>query len=193
MKIPIQKKLTLFLAGGLICIALGISGYLLFVHYLSVPIKVKDLAIDSNAALKLNVLKQISKKNGITEWELTAKSATLLKGEDKAILDEISVLFFTKDNKTIVMTAQKGVLNTKTHDMVFSGAVVIKYGAAELKTEQLQYNKKDHIIITDTHIRVEVRESFIKADKARINLNQDKILFEGNIKGEFYENIGHLL
>jgi LPS export ABC transporter protein LptC len=193
MKSPLQKKMTLLLAGGLICIAIAIGGYLFFVQYFSVPIKVNEFAIDSKAALKLNILKQVSKKDGITEWELTAKSATLLKNQDKAVLEEVSVLFFTKDNKSILLTSQRAILDTKKHDMIFSGTVVIRYETAELKTGQLQYNKKDHIIFTDTHIKLENTGSFISADKARIDLNQNKILLEGNIKGKFYENIRRLL
>jgi lipopolysaccharide export system protein LptC len=38
----------------------------------TVPQQITDLHIDSDAALKLGGMKQISKKNGITEWELEA-------------------------------------------------------------------------------------------------------------------------
>jgi LPS export ABC transporter protein LptC len=193
MKILVKKKLSLLLTGGLICIALSICGYLFFIQYFSDTIKVNEFAIDSKAALKLNILKQVSKRDGITEWELTAKAATLLKNENKAVLDEVSVVFFTKDNKSIVLTSQRAILDTKKHDMIFSGNVVIRYGTAELKTEQLQYNKKDHIIFTDTHINLDDTGSFISADKARIDPNRNKILLEGNIKGKFYENIRRLL
>jgi LPS export ABC transporter protein LptC len=194
MKTPIQKKLTIFLTCVLIFIAIIISGYLFFTKYFSsVPIKIDEFSIDSKAALKLNILKQVSKRDGITEWELTANSATLLKNEGRAVLDEVSVLFFTKDNKSVVLTSQSGILDTNNHDMTFSGNIVIKYETAELKTEQLQYNKKDHIIIMNTAIRLEDMGSFISADKARIELNQNKIFFEGNVKGEFYDKIRNML
>jgi lipopolysaccharide export system protein LptC len=134
------------------------------------------------------VLKQISKKNGITEWELAADSATLLKDEDKAVLIDVSVLFFTRGNKKVFLTAPKGILNTKTHDMVFSDKVTVTYETYVLKTDQLHYGKKDHIIFADTHVRLEKEDSIIEADSMIIRLNENDTILKGHVRGKFSEN-----
>jgi lipopolysaccharide export system protein LptC len=151
-------------------------------------LQISDIKIDTKAALKLNVLKQISKKNGITEWELAADSATLLKDEDKAVLIDVSVLFFTKDNKKVFLTAPRGVLNTKTHDMVFSDKVTVSYETYVLKTDQLHYDKKDHIIFSNTHVRLEKKDSVIEADSMTIRLNEKDTILRGHVRGNFSEN-----
>ena len=96
---PLKQKLTIPLIGLLILMVIIISGFFYFNKLLNRPLEIHDIKIDTKAALKLNVLKQISKKNGIKEWELTAASATLLKDEDKAILIDVSIYFFYKRQK----------------------------------------------------------------------------------------------
>lgn len=187
MKPSVKKKITILLTGLLIITFLAVSGFMIVDKLLSGKIKVNDIKIDSTAALKLNLLKQVSKKNGITEWELTAKSASLLKDQDKAVLEAVSVVFFTKEQK-VELTSDTGTLNTKTHDMTFSDNVVIKYVTALLQTDKLQYNKKEHIISSDARVRLEKNGSFIEADSMIIYLNDNRIIFEGRVHGSFNKN-----
>lgn len=188
MKTPVKKRLTLPLISVLVLISLGVGGFIFFQYLTTQPITVKEVHIDTKAALKLNVLKQISKKNGITEWELNANSATLLKDRNKAVLDKVSVIFYTKENKKIHLKSQKGMLNTKTHDLEFSQDVVITYEDAVLRTETLQYNKKEHIIHSNTQVTFEKGHSVISADSMTTRLNDNLTVLDGHVKGKFSEN-----
>jgi len=188
MKRSAKQKFTYFLLGLLIFIVLAVSGFLMFDRFISGKIKIHDIKIDSAAALKLNLLKQVSKKNGVTEWELTAKSASLLKDQDQAVLEEVTVFFFAKEKKKIELTSDSGTLNTKTHDMTFSGNVVVTYVTAVFKTDKLHYDKKEHIIRSDAPVRLEKNGSFIEADSMVLHLNKNQIFFEGHILGSFNKN-----
>lgn len=184
----LKQKLTAPLIGLLIVIIIIIIGFFYFNKFLAKPIQFHDVKIDTNAALKLNVLKQISKKNGIKEWELKAASATLLKNEDKAVLIDVSVIFFTKDDKKVHLTSQKGILNTKTNDMVFSDNVVVAHETSILRTDKLHYNKKEHIIYSNTHVTLEKEDSVIEADSMTIRLNENITILNGHVRGNFSEN-----
>ncbi len=183
-----RKKLILPLIGLLICILIGVGIFFYANTLLNTPITIKEINIDSEAALKLNVLEQISKKNGITEWKLKAASATLLKKEDKAILEEVDVIFYTKNNTTVHLTSDRGTLNTKTHDMSFLGNVIVLYETYTLRTDKLHYVKKPHIIRSDAHVTLEDRESVIEADSMLTQLNLNRTTLEGHVKGKFSEN-----
>ena len=169
-----------------------ISGFLYFDKLLSKPVQISDVKIDTRAILKLNVLKQISKKNGVKEWELKAASATLLKDEDKAVLIDVSIIFFTKDDKKVHLTSEKGTLNTKTHDMIFSNDVVARYETFVLRTDKLHYNKKQHIIASNTHVTLEKENSVIEADSMTTDLNDNHTILKGHVKGTFSENFNIL-
>jgi LPS export ABC transporter protein LptC len=184
------KKLTYPLIGLLVLIVSILTGFFYFDKFFSQPIEIKDIKIDTKAALKLNILKQVSKKNGIKEWELTAASATLLKNENKAVLVDVSVIFYTKEDKKVHLESKKGVLNTKTHDMTFSNNVIITYENSVLRTDKLHYKKKEHIIYSKTHVMLEKKGSIIEADSMTTSLNDNLTTLEGNVKGSFSENFG---
>ncbi len=182
-----KKKLTLPLVCIIVLIVLIIVSFFLFNTFSSNAIRVTDVKVDTKAAMKLDALKQISKKNGIKEWELIASSATLLKDEDKAVLIDVSIFFFTKENKKVHLVSEKGTLNTKTHDMVFSDNVKVAYETSVLTTDKLHYNKKKHIIYSKSHVRLEKQDSVINADSMILFLNENRTVLEGNVKGKFSE------
>jgi lipopolysaccharide export system protein LptC len=180
------RKLILPLAGSLVVMVIMVAGFICFDKFFSGhPIHVNNIKIDTKAALKLNIVKQISKKNGITQWKLKAATATLLKNENRAVLTDVDVVFFTKDNKKVHLKCKKGFLDTITHDMSFSDNVVIRYDGAVMKTDKLHYTKKEHIIYTDSHIRVEKKNSRLEADSMITRLNNDTLVLKGHVKGFF--------
>ncbi|NWH05333.1 LPS export ABC transporter periplasmic protein LptC [Desulfobacter latus] len=184
-----KKKLIrpLILLIGLI---LGGGGAYYYINYLlTTPITLEDIEVDDTAALKLNVIEQISKKNGVTEWQLNASSATLLKARNTAVLKDINIIFYTKQHTQVHLTATSGELDTKTHDMTFSKNVIIRYQRYTLRSETLHYAKKPHIIYSNSRITVNDEDSEIEADSMQILLNQDLIILKGHVKGQFSEHI----
>ena len=192
MTSSLKQKLTIPLIGLLILMIISVAVFFYFDKLLSTPVQISNIKIDTKAALKLNALKQISKKNGIKEWELKAASATLLKNKNQAILIDVSVIFFTKDNKKVHLTSRKGTLNTKNHNMTFSDNVIVTYETSTLRTDKLHYNKKEHIITSDTHVRLEKENSVIEADSMTTRLNEGRTILKGHVKGKFSENFNIL-
>jgi LPS export ABC transporter protein LptC len=183
-----NKKLIYILTGFIFFLFLGVGIYFYINKALENPITIKDIDLDSKAALKLNLLEQISKKNGVTEWKLKASSATLLKKEDKAILKDVDVIFYTKEKTEVRLTSKEGILNTLSHDMVFLKNVIVRHETYILRTEKLHYEKKPHIIHSDVQVTLEDGESIIKADSMVTQLNQNQTTLKGHVKGKFSEN-----
>lgn len=183
-----KKKLILPLVLLLGLIFAGLGAYYYINHLLSTPITLENIEVDDKAALKLNALEQISKKNGITEWKLKASSATLLKDRNKAVLKDVDIIFYTKQNTQVLLTAARGELDTKTHDMTFSGNFIVRYQHYTLASETLHYAKEPHIIRSDSRVTINDGDSVIKADSMEILLNQDLIILKGHVEGQFSEN-----
>ncbi len=184
-----KKRYILPLAGLVFLIFAGLGIYYYVNHLLTTPVTIEDIEVDTQAALKLNILEQVSKKNGITEWKLKAVSATLFKDENKAILEDVDVLFFTKDKTTVHLTADRGKLNTKSHDLSFYDNVVVRYQSYTLTSETLHYDKKPHIIRSDSRVLLSDGESTLQADNMETRLNQNQVILKGKVKGQFSENI----
>ncbi len=183
-----KKRLILPLALLLGFILAGSGLYYYINHLLTTPLELENIEVDDKAALKLNALEQISKKNGITDWKLKASTATLLKDQNKAVLKDVDIIFYTKENTQVHLTADQGELNTKTHDMTFSKHIIIRHQHYTLRSETLHYAKKPHIIRSDSRVKVDDENSVIEADSMEILLNQERIILEGNVEGQFSEN-----
>ncbi len=188
MNRPARQRIIRFLSGGLVLIFLSLGGFLYFTRSVMEIPEIENIHIDSKAALKLDGMEQVSKKNGITEWELKAASATLLREENKAVLKAVNVTFYTRDNKKVFLYSDKGILNTKTRDMTFLENVLVRHETYVLKTDKLHYEKKTHIIRSDVRVTLEDHASVITADSMVTELNKNRVTFKGHVKGNFSEN-----
>ena len=183
-----NKKLILPLAALLILMVGGLGLYSFVNRITSQPITVEEIKVDSKAALKLGLLNQVSKKNGITEWELKAASATLFKERDEAVLEDVNVTFHTDKGTLVYLTSARGTLNTKSHDLIFEDNVTVRYEGYTLRSDKLQYDKKLHIIHTDSRVALEDGNSVIEGDAMVTDLNKAQIVLTGHVKGSFSEN-----
>jgi lipopolysaccharide export system protein LptC len=102
-------------------------------------------------------------------------------------MSDVRVVFFTDKAKEIHLSAAKGVLDTKTHDMIFSDSVVVTDGQYTLQTAELHYDKKRHILYSNVHISIMDGESSLEADTMETDLNNNTTRLRGNVKGTFSE------
>lgn len=181
------KTFRIILVILLILLLAGLTGLYYRQKLFSGNIVLEDISIDSKASLLLNMIHQTSTRNSVKEWTLDASSAKLLKNENKALMEDVNVVFFTKDSKQIHLTSAKGLLDTKTHDMTFSDKVVITYEDYTLETRELHYNKKRHILYSTVHIIIMDKESILEADTMEMDINKSITRLKGNVKGIFSE------
>lgn len=152
-------------------------------------VSMKDVSIDSSADIKLDGMEQISKKHGITEWALKASTAELFKKEHKAVLSDVDIVFYLEDKTEVHLTSAEGAMDTKTHDMTFSGSVVVTYKDSVLETDKLHYDKKKHILYSNVKVKLTKGDSVITADTMKTDLNTETTTLAGNVKGKFSEEI----
>ncbi|MFN2357110.1 MAG: LPS export ABC transporter periplasmic protein LptC [Desulfotignum sp.] len=182
-----KKKVVFFLVLLLVAMVLGFGIFFITSRLMDASPTFTDVHIDSEAALTLNLMKQVSKKNGITEWELEAATATLMKKQDQAVLTDVNVVFHTADNGRVFLTSDQGILDTRSHDMSFVGNVVVRHLTYRLKTDKLHYKKKPHIIYSDVPVWLADEVSVIQADTMEITLNKNTVTLQGHVEGRFSE------
>ncbi len=182
---PNKFKIPLFL--GLILIVAGLGASYYAERFFSGKTAIESVKIDSNVALSLNSMHQTSSRNGRKEWTLTASSARLFKEKDQAEMSDVSVVFFLENKDEIHLTSAQGILDTKHHNMKFSGNVVVVYSGYTLETDELQYEKKRHIIYSTVSTRITGQDAMIEADSFQTDLNRKQTRLAGNVKGRLGE------
>ncbi len=183
-----QKNLKIIFVLILVFIVSGLCAIYFHKKFSSRTILINKLKIDSKASLVLNTMHQTSTKNGIKDWTLDASSAKLLRDKNKAVLEDVSIVFFMKQSQKIFLSSKHGTLDTKTHDMTFSDHVNAKFNGYTLQTDTLHYNEKRHIIYSMDHVRINNgHDSVIDGDSLTIDINKGKTIIKGNVKGVFSE------
>ncbi len=142
---------------------------------------------NSEANLSIKNFRHVATENGINKWTLEASSASLYSAENMARLNDISVVFFMKDNQNLTVKANKGLLNSKTNDMTVSGNIIAETSQYTLTTESLNYMHGSHMIKIDKPVEINGPLMTLNADTMAYNINTGTITCEGNIKGSFSE------
>ena len=175
------KKLSIFL----LIIILSAVGMIVsvFIGYRQISTAPEQLltSIKEGANLSLGKIRQTATRDGIKEWSLEADSANYMEAENKVDLKKLAVIYFLKDNREVYLEADQGILQTDTNDIEFSGNVVIRNDEYQMKTEHLNYDHGQRIIICDQSIRIWGQDGEIKAESANYDLNADKIVLKGNV------------
>jgi len=175
------KKLSIFLL-AVIMMAVGLI-VSVFIGYRQVSNAPEMLltSIKEGANLSLGKIRQTATRDGKKEWSLEADSANYMEAENKVDLTNLSVIYFLEDNREVYLEADRGILQTDTNDIEFSGNVVIRNEAYHLKTEHLNYEHTKRTIICDQSIRIWGQGAELTAESAQYELNTDKIVLKGNV------------
>ncbi len=144
-------------------------------------------SIPGNASLTIGEIHQTATRDGIKEWVLHAVSAQYIESKKQVMLKELNITFFLKDRQKVFMTAAHGILYSDSKNMEVAGNVVVKNANSRLITEQLLYNHRNRLLLTKTPVEI-IGESYkIVADSMSMDLNTNKTILEGKVKGTFSE------
>lgn len=182
-----HKKLKFFLI-SLIFLTFGVI-LMFFLQYRYVLEK-NDTPISigqSKANISIGKAHQTATRNGRKEWSLDAASADYMAKNSQAIFKDLSVTFYLKDETKVFITANQGILRTDSNDMEIYGNVVVRNKDYKLRCENLYYKHDKRIIFSKVPVNITGNSFELVADSMLLNLNNNRALFEGKVKGTFSE------
>jgi len=182
-----QKKLKFFLI-SMIFLAFGVT-LIVFLQYRLVLEKSDTLvSIGQNEAnISIGKAHQTATRNGRKEWSLDAASADYMVKNNQAVFKDLSLTFYLNDETMVYVTANQGILKTDSNDMEIYGNVVVKNKDYKLRCENLYYKHDKRIIFSKVPVNITGNSFELVADSMSLNLNNNKALFEGKVKGTFSE------
>lgn len=175
-------SVVLVIFGGIVAV---------FMHYRQILDR-PGIALSSfkkDAQLSIDRVRQTATKNGVREWHLDAGSAQYNNESQRALLKDLSVTFFLKDGNKLDMTARQGTVKTDTNDISATGDIVVVYEEYRLNTERLQYEHDRRVISTQTPVNIRGKAFDLRADTMSFDLDTNRTVLTGNVKGSFVENI----
>ncbi|MGD9301615.1 MAG: LPS export ABC transporter periplasmic protein LptC, partial [Desulfobacterales bacterium] len=116
MRFKKNKKLSLFLL-AIILVAIGtISAVFIGYQRVSSAPEMLLSSIKEGANLSLGKIRQTATRDGKKEWSLEADSAHYIENDKKAVLKNLMITYFLKDNREVYLNAREGILRTDTND-----------------------------------------------------------------------------
>jgi len=183
-----QKKLKIFLTSLIFLIfAVILVVFLRYRHFL----EKNDTSVsisESKANISIGKAHQTATRNGRKEWSLDATSADYMDKDQQAIFKDLSVTFYLKDETKVYITANQGILKTDSNDMEIHGNVVVRNKDYKLRCENLYYKHDKQILFSKVPVNITGDSFELAADSMSLNLNTNKALFEGKVKGTFSEH-----
>ena len=148
------------------------------------------LSGDQNqASISIGKVHHTATKAGKKEWSLVADSAHYMEKENKAIFENLEVVFYMADGKAVNLTADRGYLQTETNDIQVEGDVLVDNGTYRFETSSLNYFHQSRRLHTDDPVNVSGEWFTLSADAVSVDLNAQKSEFKGNVKGILSEDM----
>jgi LPS export ABC transporter protein LptC len=146
-------------------------------------------AVVPGLRMAIGRMQQSASRQGILQWDLEAANARYLEESNQMVLEKPEVLFYTKDKRSVRLTAARGLLNTRTNDIEASGGVTVQSAPYTMTTERMLYRHDTRIISSQAPVTVRSGTEQIKADKMEIDLNTQRVHMQGNVAGRFSGNV----
>jgi LPS export ABC transporter protein LptC len=139
-------------------------------------------SIKEGANLSLGKIRQTATRDGKKEWSLKAGSAHYIENDKKAVLKDLFITYYLKDDREVYLEAEEGILQTDTNDIEFSGNVVVRNEDYQLRTKRLSYENETRIIFSNDPVRISGEAVELSANSLKYDLNSDKIMLSGNVE-----------
>ena len=177
-----NKKLSVILL-LVILVTIGIITTV-FIGYKQVVTAPEQLlsSIKDGANLSLGKIRQTATRNGKKEWSLEAGSAHYIENDKTAVLKDLFITYFLKDNREVYLEAEEGILQTDTNDIEFSGNVVIKNDEYQLRTRRLSYEHERRVIFSKDPVQISGEDVELSAKSIEYDLNLDTIILAGKVE-----------
>jgi LPS export ABC transporter protein LptC len=143
----------------------------------------------AKASMYLAGVHQTATQDGAVQWELNAGSAELESESGRMILKAPEVEFILDNGSRVRLTADTGVLNTKTNDIEVRGNVCIKDSRYTLTTEMLAYEHEKRVLYSTSPVHIAARAVTLNAATMRYDLNTSQALFSGMVKGRLNDGL----
>jgi LPS export ABC transporter protein LptC len=149
----------------------------------SAPVEKKNLEAPAQADLSIRGLDYVQTKDGVREWRLTAGSAHYSKQVHQTRLENVTLTYFTEDQKKVVMTGKEGVFNTKSLDVEICGNVEIRSEEGyEFRTPSVKYVAKAKEIRTPDEVVFKGGRIQVAGKGMRVFISKGKIVIMSRVK-----------
>jgi LPS export ABC transporter protein LptC len=189
-KTKIAILLSILMIGGIALLSLWVN---LQERKKIAEVTDKDSKISTEGAdQRLEKIHFVEEKQGKKIWELEAKTVYQYQEQNLLLLEDVKVVFYSKDGRSFILTGNKGKVYQDSKDMELTGNVVFtSTDGYQLKTQSMVYTHSTKQVKTRDPIEFEGEQIHLTGKGMLIDmeektfkvLSQAKTQWKGGQKG----------
>jgi LPS export ABC transporter protein LptC len=162
------------LAGLIILAGLGVWG--LYAWTQPPPPPPPKPQAQAKAPARMETLALTEIQEGNKRWTLDAQSADFLKDKMEVRIKGVKVAFFGGPDKVIKVTAQEGVINTKTRVLTLKGQVEMVSGDLRITTDLVTYQPGGRLLLAPGEVTLEEPRLKVQGKDLKVKLAEKKLV-----------------
>lgn len=175
-----ERKIRLFFLFFIAVLIIGIAASVMMRGKTKSAYKV-EFTEDKKIGVRIDNVHYSSTRDGRVEWTLDAASASRLKDEDTAMLEEVDMVFYAKDGTPYRLKAKKARYKESAGEVAAEGDVTVSSDSgAGLRADKMRYSMKPAQVTSQDNVELKVRGMTVTGvglladiDKGRLFLFKD--------------------
>lgn len=124
-------------------------------------------------------------EQGATEWKLKSDAASYFQDNKMVGFKKVNATFYSKENRTFTVKADKGTLNTASKDFELSGNVVgTSSDGYTFRTETLTYTAEKNQARTDKKVYLESSQFNLEGTGMILDVKEQKLFLVKNVRAQ---------
>ncbi|MBI5639235.1 MAG: LPS export ABC transporter periplasmic protein LptC [Nitrospirae bacterium] len=141
------------------------------------------LEIHQKGSSFIEGLKIVNKKNGATEWILTAQRADLSENGDRADLSDIEMNI---QNRGITLHAEKGTYVMSGKKLSVEGRILARGKSYSITSDNVTFDSSSGMLRTDSKIVMEGQRFSVEGRGMDSDSAEQKVRIHRDVKAVFY-------
>ena len=128
------------------------------------------------APAKMEALSLTEVLDGNKRWVLEGREAQFSKDRLEVSIRGVKVEFLGDPDEQLLIKADEGVYNTKTHEMSLKGQVELQQGGLRITTGQVTYNPADKVLLAPDEVALEEPRLRVQGRGLKVELTGKKLI-----------------
>jgi LPS export ABC transporter protein LptC len=187
--LPIKKLKNILIVGILCVVAFWIGLYAFRTQKPATPVPKVSTTGSGPGQVGLQEVNFVQVKDGVKLWELKAEAVEYQQPKNLVSFKKVTLTYFPKGNKPIVLVGNRGKLDTQTKDISIEGEVIISTPEGyELKIPSLQYRDDNREIYSEGAFTLKSPTILLDGQGMTMNLDSQKVRVKSKVRMTLYHS-----
>jgi len=135
---------------------------------------------------RLEKIRFVEEKNGRKTWELEAKAIHQYQGQNMMTLEEVKVIYYSKDGRSFILSGNQGKVYQDTKNMELAGNVILTSSDGyRLKTHSISYQHSGKRVTSPDPIELEGAEIRLVGTGMWVNMEEKTFKVLSQVKTQW--------